>query len=592
LAGVARNVGTTCPVGARRTVSRFQTIFALLCLTTLLVPVEASAQLGAGQIAPPSSPIERAIPERQPQAAPPLQITPAPELPAEESHRIVTIHAVDIDGATVYATTDLAAFYSGIIDRPIEMGEVAGVVERIQAKYRGDGYFLTVVRGTIEPANNTVTLRIRVVEGFISSVKLDGDIGPAGVQVYRFLEKLTNTRPANIRDVERGLLLAQDVPGVSVRAVLRPGTGEPGAVDLIAQVGRKPFDAFLQFDNRASPFAGPGELLLGAYANSFTSIGERTEVIIYDTPFNDQQVFGQAAVEGFVGSSGLKLRGYVGYGSSNPGGGLASVGFAGRLLLAGISASYPLIRTRPLSLSLTAAFDIEQSEIDTQTAGVTSRQSNSDLRVIRLGESLTFQDDSGGLGLTGANLVAFTAHQGIEGLGSTRNNDPLAPRTGNRNDFRKFSGEITRVQDLFQVSDFLFALKLSAGGQYTDDILPPTEKYFAGGTRFGRGFFSGEVTGDRALGTTIELQVNTAVEVPWHIGLQPYVYYDNGLTWDLDNGRASHRVESTGIGLRAAPTPQVSAEVELSHRFTRQPTGANVSREGANVLFVGATARY
>ena len=28
--------------------------------------------------------------------------------------------------------------------------------------------------------------------------------------------------------------------------------------------------------------------------------GERTEVILYDTPFNEQQMFGQAAVEGFL----------------------------------------------------------------------------------------------------------------------------------------------------------------------------------------------------------------------------------------------------------------------------------------------------
>jgi hemolysin activation/secretion protein len=530
------------------------------------------------------------LPERQPEAAPPLQITPAPEEPTEESRQIVKVHDVEIEGATVYPAALLTEFYAGIVDRPTALGDITSVIQRIQAKYRGDGYFLTVVRGTVEPEGDAVNVHIRVVEGFISSVKLDGDIGPAGVQVYRFLDKLTGSRPTKIKDVERALLLAQDVPGVSVRAVLRPGTGEPGAVDLIAQVGRAPFSGLGLYDNRASPLAGPSELLLGGYANSFTSFGERSELIVYDTPFNDQQVFGQAALEGFVGASGLKLRGFVGYGPSNPGGPLAQSGFKGQLLLAGLSTSYPLIRTRPLSLYLSAAFDISQSQID--LIGSPSRQ-ESNLRIVRLGENLTFQDDTLGLGITGANLLTATFHQGIDGLGSSRNSDTAnSPRFGNVVDFHKLSGELTRVQDLFQVSKYQFALKLSIGGQYTDDILPPSEKYFVGGTRFGRGFFSGEVTGDRALGSTVELQINTGIEFPWRIGLQPYWFYDNGLTWDLDPAQASHRIESTGIGLRIAPKPQVSGEVELTHRFTRQPAGANTSREGANAILTSIIVHF
>lgn len=502
----------------------------------------------------------------------------------------MAVHSVFVDGATVYPAPALAPFYSDIIDRPTRMGDIAALIQRIQAKYRSDGYFLTVVRGTIEPMSSAADLHIRVVEGFISSVKLDGDIGPAGVQVYRFLDTLTNVHPANIKDVERAMLLAQDVPGVSVRAVLRPGTGEPGAVDLIAQVGRVPFNGFFQYDNRGSPFAGPSELLVGGYANSFTSIGERSQIIVYDTPFNDEQVFGQAALEGFVGASGLKLRGYVGYGPSNPGGPLAQNGFTGRLLLAGISASYPLFRTRPMSLYLSAAFDVSQSRIDFGTA---ASQQESDLRIVRLGENLTFQDDTLGLGVTGANLIAATFHQGIEGLGSSRNSDTVtSPRQGNLVDFRKVSGELTRVQDLFQLSDYQFVLKLSVGGQYTGDVLPPSEKYFVGGTRFGRGFFSGEVTGDRALGSTVELQVNTSITSPWRIGLQPYWFYDNGLTWDLDPAQASHRIESSGIGVRIAATPQVSGEVELAHRFTRRPTGINTSPESPNVILTGITAHF
>ncbi len=286
---------------------------------------------------------------------PPLLPTPAPGAPEVPAGPPVTIQAVEVQGATAYKPGELEPYYSGIVGKSVPLGQISTVLQQIQTKYRNDGYVLTVVRGTVEPVGGRSTLRIRVVEGFISDVKIDGDIGPAGILVYDFLNKLTSIHPVNIADIERALLLAQDVPGVSVRAILRPGTGEAGAVELIGQVGRKPFGGFVQYDNRAAPFAGPHELLVGAQANSFTSAGERTEIILYDTPFNKEQMFGQAGIEGFVGASGLKLRAYGGYGPSEPSGPLGQVGFRSRLLIAGASAAYPVIRTRPVSLNASCA---------------------------------------------------------------------------------------------------------------------------------------------------------------------------------------------------------------------------------------------
>ena len=557
-------------------------------LLTFTVTGSTFAQVlppGAGQVPPATSPVERAVPVPPPQAVPPLLPTPAPGAPEVPPGPPVTIQSVVVQGATAYPEAELKPYYAGLIGQSVPLAQVSTVLQQIQTKYRNDGYVLTVVRGTIDPGNGGSTLRIRVVEGFISDVKIDGDIGPAGVLVFNFLNKLTTIRPVNISDIERALLLAQDIPGVSVRAVLRPGTGEAGAVELVGQVGRKPFGGYAQYDNRASNFAGPNELLVGAQANSFTSAGERTEVEIYDTPFTTEQLFGQGSIEGFVGSSGLKLRGYAGYGYSQPGGVLSAVDFHSRLLLAGASASYPIIRTRPLSLYTSLAFDTEHA-VTTESGG-TGLRNVSDLRVLRLSGTVDSQDQTLGTGLIGANTIILTAHEGLNGLGATSD-----ARIGNRVDFFKLTGEITRVQNLFSFGTNTVALKLSVGGQWTNDILPPTEEYLLGGTRYGRGFFAGEVIGDKALGTTAELQLNTALERPIPLGLQPYIFYDTGQTWDLAPGDINQKLESAGVGVRVTVTPQLSVEVEDAHRFTRTPTGAAVSREGANVVFVTVIARF
>jgi hemolysin activation/secretion protein len=541
---------------------------------------------GAGQVAPPTSPIERAVPVPPPQAVPPLLPTPAPGAPEVPPGPPVAIQSVVVQGATAYPESELKPYYAGLVGQSVPLAQVSSVLQQIQNKYRNDGYVLTVVRGAIEPGSGGSTLRIRVVEGFISDVKIDGDIGPAGVLVFNFLNKLTTIRPVNISDIERALLLAQDIPGVSVRAVLRPGTGEAGAVELVGQVGRKPFGGYAQYDNRGSNFAGPSELLVGAQANSFTSAGERTEVEIYDTPFTTEQLFGQGSIEGFVGSSGFKLRGYAGYGYSQPGGVLSQVDFHSRLTLAGVSGSYPIIRTRPISLYVSLAFDTEQATTTTAGGGVGAREVD-DLRVLRLSETLDSQDQTFGTGLIGANTAILTLHKGLDGIGATSD-----ARPANRVDFFKLTGEITRVQNLFSFGTNTVALKLSAGGQWTNDILPPTEEYLLGGTRYGRGFFAGEVIGDNALGTTAELQLNTALERPIPLGLQPYIFYDTGQTWDLAPGDINQKLESAGVGVRVTVTPQVSVDVEDAHRFTRTPSGAAVSREGANVIFVMMIARF
>ena len=552
----------------------------------------ALAQAGTTPAAPlTTSPIERALPEAQPRAVPPLLPTPAPGAPEVPAGPPVTIQAVEVQGATAYKPGELEPYYSGIVGKSVPLGQISTVLQQIQTKYRNDGYVLTVVRGTVEPVGGRSTLRIRVVEGFISDVKIDGDIGPAGILVYDFLNKLTSIHPVNIADIERALLLAQDVPGVSVRAILRPGTGEAGAVELIGQVGRKPFGGFVQYDNRAAPFAGPHELLVGAQANSFTSAGERTEIILYDTPFNKEQMFGQAGIEGFVGASGLKLRAYGGYGPSEPSGPLGQVGFRSRLLIAGASAAYPVIRTRPVSLNVTLAFDISRAEISNEVdlaTGARQRASLDDLRIVRLGETLDFQDQTFGTGLVSANTVALTLHEGLSGLGASTTGD----REGTRLDFFKLTGELTRVQNLFGFSGGLVALKLSVGGQYSGDILPSNEKYFLGGTKFGRGFFSGEITGDRAAGTTAELQLNTSTDWPVTLGLQPFIFYDTGWAWNLAPGDLDEHVESAGIGVRISLTQQISLELEADRRFTRKPTGEGVSPLSPYAGFVTLIARF
>src|SRR5690348_543373 len=136
---------------SKKIVHDFAAVLALVValaglLSAMLAPA-ALAQATATPTAPlTTSPVERARPEQQPRAVPPVVPTPTPGTPEVTPGPPITVDAVDIQGATVYTPAQLAPYYSGVIGKPVPRTELAAISTNIQTKYREDGYVLTVVR--------------------------------------------------------------------------------------------------------------------------------------------------------------------------------------------------------------------------------------------------------------------------------------------------------------------------------------------------------------------------------------------------------------------------------------------------------------
>ena len=172
-------------------------------------------------------------------------------------------------------------------------------------------------------------------------------------------------------------------------------------------------------------------------------------------------------------------------------------------------------------------------------------------------------------------------------------------RIGSDAHFLKESAEITRVQDLFSIGKVNTALKTSIGGQYTTDVLPPSEKFFLGGTRFGRGFYYGQVTGDRAIGSSLELQFNTQfsdlplVNSDYQVPLQFYSFWDYGHSYNVPkSGDPDRTIQSLGLGVRSDLTRWLFVELEGVRRLTTHPQGAAVSPENDYAVFTRLTLHY
>jgi hemolysin activation/secretion protein len=576
-------------------------LLAALFVSFAIRPVEA--QLRAPQLSPLTEP--EAIPTQrsplpgvqQPTAPQILPPGAAPALPEDANDPTpVALTAVVFEGASVYSNATLTEEIGGLHPGRATLGEVLTGIRRLQYRYRSDGYILTKVSGKLVPGRQGYTLQVQVIEGFIASVKLSGNIGPAGNKVYDYLEVLTAQHPLTEKALERAILLCEDIPGVSVRTILRPSKDQPGAVALVAQVTRKQVDLYGSLDNRGSRATGPEEFVLDAAVNSLTSLGDRTEIVLFNTPFDREELFGQISESVLVGSSGLKLRGYLGYGELEPGDTLKPLEYRSRLLLSGISAEYPIIRTRALSSSAAVSLDLVHAVVDANVSSPDpTRLSKEDLRVLRIDSHTQVQDSLLGATRLGANDIDVQLSRGIPGLfGGTPNRYLPAARLGERRDFSKATFNFSRSQYLGAWATDSLGLYLAVGGQVADSVLPPSEKFFLGGTQFGRGFYSGELSGDDAIAGTIEVQWNMPRTLPSYayalpLDLQFYGFYDGGQVWDRptadvrsDLGR---HLESLGMGVRSTIARHYFVQLEGADRLTPRPDPSETGREKNLALF-------
>jgi hemolysin activation/secretion protein len=504
----------------------------------------------------------------------------------------VLVTSVEVLGVTAYPLPEIAQLAVGLTGPAVPLPRIDAARQAILQRYRADGYLLTTVSANLDKNGR---LRFVVTEGRIASVKLDGDIGPAGTRVLRFLDRLTEKQPIDSVTLERYLLLAQDVPGVSLRAVLEPSSETSGALNLIAQVSRQEFSGLGTMDNRAFTETGPIEFLGVFDANSFTAFGEKTEVSYYHT-FPNSQNFGQVSEEAFIGSSGLKGRVYGGYGPTVPTGSLGDQGYHGTTTVFGASLSYPVIRSRQQALNANLLFDALDSDISIQPPGTPRTQASYDaLRVIRLGIDYALSDVWLGAERSAINAISVRISEGMKLLGATTSGDSVTtPRQGEQTGFTKINFETSRTQTLFTPWEgATIGLMGLLTGQWSPNILPPAEQFYLGGARFTRGYYAGQVSGDKALAATVELQLNTGVETSifekaFDITTQYYVFYDWGETWQNLSIDHNAMINSAGGGVRAQITRSVEVDFEGLARFNRFPNGGSNPNTGVSPLYGGA----
>src|SRR6185437_15638012 len=140
----------------------------------------------------------------------------------------------------------------------IALTDLFKLADAITAKYRADGYILS--RAVVPAQHIGKTAKIAAVEGFVSAVHFQGYDSP---RLEYYGEAITQSRPLRASVLERYLLLANDLAGVTAHAVLAPSPDVEGSATLTVITEQKRADAQLAMDNRGTKYIGPFQFYAG-----------------------------------------------------------------------------------------------------------------------------------------------------------------------------------------------------------------------------------------------------------------------------------------------------------------------------------------
>ncbi len=460
----------------------------------------------------------------------------------------------------VYSEEQLLPIYKDKLNKTISILQLQDIVQNITNYYRNNGYVLT--RAVIPPQHvKDGIIYIRVVEGYIDKVNVIGKPKGARKIVAAYGQNIADSKPLQLKVMEKNLLIANEIPGAQVKAVLEPSKTQTAASDLNLATELQSLNASLSYDNYGTRYVGPQQITASAGANSILRSGDATRVTYVTTPKGNSLQYRDINHDTPIGTKGLRLALDMNQAITNPLYTLKDVKIAGNAKTYNGTFRYPFIRSRERNLTAEFGFNY----LDSYVTQFDTPLYTDHIRSVKAGLSYDFADR-----FSGANIIGAYVTQGLKILGATADNQSFfTSRYGATGRFTKVTAQINRLQRLFWRLSALGTIK----GQYSFQPLLASEQFGFGGSQLGRGYDSAEIIGDRGLAGSIEIRLDTAPQKFLIQTVQYYVFYDAGEIWNMRNLQSistKQTATSIGIGVRIGLTKYVSAGFMIAQPLTRQ----------------------
>lgn len=440
----------------------------------------------------------------------PVKPPPQSKIEAPLVGPTVVVNEFKFKGNTLLSSEELRKALAPLTGRPLDFARLQSTPVLIADLYRNKGWVVQTTLPAQDIDKGSVT--IEIVEAVFGQTIVSGTPATSVSQedVLRiFARQQQNGQLLNIHAVDRALLLADDLPGITVSGALAQGA-QAGQTDLVLQIADEPrVSAFVTTDNTGAVSTGSRRVMTVLNLNSPTLRGDAINLNIMQSEGTDYSRFAYGLP---LGSNGLRL----GLNTSRLNYSLISSAYKylnakGNSNTAGLELSYPWIRSR--SYNLNTSFSADKKDYNNVSSGATtSAYKNVPVSLALSGNSFD------GLGQGGANSFSWAMTTGKLNLNGSPTQGSDASTTQSAGNFKKLRYALSRQQQLSTSLSLYTALS----GQWANKNLDSSEKFYLGGSSGVRAYPSSEAGG--TLGQMLNL------ELRWQVadGLNLTGFYDFG----------------------------------------------------------------
>jgi len=486
---------------------------------------------------------ERIEPAKLPESVPPIQ----KEVADTGTKIYVTTYV--LHGNTQLSEEAVKSALQPYTEQQLSSQGLHKAVDELTAKYQDAGVFSAKV--FLPPQS--------IKDGVVTLYVYEGILEKDGVVLKNSGKRVRNSviqpildnnlKPGDVihtTDVERSILLLEDMPGIHTDVTLYPG-GQAGTAVLRYEIkDEKLVSGNIDFDNFGSYYTGLYRLGGTVYVNSPTASGDQLTLRLVTTGKDSNYGYLRYSIP--VSGNGTRIGFSTDYLDYTLGKQYEALGAEGDVFEFKGFVNYPYLRSRHTNLNLGVDYVHLKLDDHDDVGDLAKRTINSG--VFRL--SGDHDDDWFAAGTTYYSVDITFGNLDIEGNQAYIDFDSQGPATAGS--FSKLNFAVSRLQHLTgKVSTFI-----SLSGQLAGNNLDSSQKFYMGGPYSMPGYPTGQASGDDAALLHLDLRRDFLTQ-PWGGIFQASIFYAYGQSdifketwtgWQGTNPIISNDItlQSAGVG--------------------------------------------
>lgn len=445
---------------------------------------------------------------------------------------------------------DFDKYKNELIGKDQSISNIHDVANKLTNEFNEKGFPLVRV---IVPSQEldivNATIFFKVIDGKIEKLDLRNVPANQAARIYSYLKPLINKDALTLKEINRRLILAGSITGISLNSGFLPGETS-GGTKLVVEATHKYISGNVEFNNFQSKSLGRQQGQMSLLINSPFGFGEKISLFGLarptekgvkgsgsDVPVRGGGISITAPIDSngtFAGISYIESM-------TRPGGDLQSLSLEANMKSGSVTLSHPLVYQPNKTWFLRGTINWTDEIQSTSLTGKTEKISHDRLTNLRIGTSITNCIEG---------CLSFDAEisRGLELFSRSASEATSIPlsRTSATSTYTHLNANVSYSR-VFKED---YVVNFNSGGQYTDDSLLNSEQSSIIGEKKISSLTSGSITGDKQWYTRIQANKNFAPSNK--LMFSPYVYSAMGVAY-INQASATEEkstaAKSIGIGL-------------------------------------------